>query len=77
MEESSPEGSHQRLLPPGWYRDPRGGRERWWDGAQWTDRYRQSERAAPQQTSKFVRNALVVALAVLLAAVLLLLIAGC
>lgn len=75
MEEDSTRAPRRRLQP-GWYRDPAGGGERWWDGAQWTDRYRQSERPGRTDTSNFVRNALVVALVVLLLAVLLVVV-GC
>lgn len=29
--------SYQSTPPPGWYPDPRGKRERYWDGTVWTD----------------------------------------
>jgi hypothetical protein len=35
-------------MPPGWYHDPQGPYERWYDGNQWTERTR------PLQTSNHV-----------------------
>ncbi len=43
--------------PPGWYPDPEGGsRLRWWEGTDWSDRFR-----APPTQSEFDRKTLVAA----------------
>jgi hypothetical protein len=33
-------------IPAGWYPNPEGAGERYWDGQQWTEQYRSAERAA-------------------------------
>jgi hypothetical protein len=37
-----------RTAPPGWYTVPGTTTERWWDGAQWADRWRPSPPASPE-----------------------------
>jgi chemotaxis protein histidine kinase CheA len=37
------------MPPPGWYPDPEGSDERFWDGEQWTQRFRSSQAAAAEQ----------------------------
>ena len=35
------------LAPPGWYPDPEGDAQRWWDGERWTDRRWTGEGGSP------------------------------
>jgi Protein of unknown function (DUF2510) len=46
-EESS--GGEAAVAPAGWYTDPEGPDERWWDGGRWTERYRSAEQDSRKQ----------------------------
>jgi hypothetical protein len=37
------------VAPAGWYSDPEGPDERWWDGERWTERYRSAEQDSEEQ----------------------------
>jgi hypothetical protein len=37
------------VAPAGWYADPEGPDERWWDGERWTERYRSVEQDSGEQ----------------------------
>jgi hypothetical protein len=62
--------------PPGWYPNPQGPGQRYWDGTKWTDQY---QPGAPVQEDKkrgrFGRNCLMVTLGVVIGGVVL--IGGC
>lgn len=62
--------------PPGWYPNPQGPGQRYWDGTKWTDQY---QPGAPVQEEKkrgrFGRNCLMVTLGVVIGGVVL--IGGC
>lgn len=49
-EESS--GGEAAVAPAGWYADPEGPDERWWDGEQWTERHRSVEQDSREQESE-------------------------
>lgn len=40
MNTQEPGQPARQLPPPGWYDDPSGSGQRYWDGAQWTDHYK-------------------------------------
>jgi chemotaxis protein histidine kinase CheA len=42
-------GDGAALPPPGWYPDPEGSDERFWDGEQWTQRFRSAQREAAEE----------------------------
>lgn len=43
MEAQGPQGT-----PPGWYPNPQGPGQRFWDGTKWTDSYSQQQHQPPQ-----------------------------
>ncbi len=55
---------HMTELPAaGWYRDPKGRDERWWDGESWTDHRREGETVTAQAPGNDVANRIVGVLA--------------
>jgi len=44
VEAQGPQGT-----PPGWYSNPQGPGQRYWDGTKWTDSYSQGQQQLPQQ----------------------------
>lgn len=64
--------------PPGWYPNPQGPGQRYFDGTNWTDQYQQAAPTGPAPQKKernFLKSCLLVTLGVLLAGALL--IGGC
>lgn len=61
--------------PPGWYPNPQGPGQRYWDGGRWTDNYAPGPQVPEKRGGGFWRTCLIVTLAIMLAGAVL--IVGC
>ena len=74
--EGTPQGPGRAA--PGWYANPQGPGQRYWDGAQWTEQYQPAPgqaAAAPKKERNWLKGCLLVTLGVVAAGVVL--IGGC